>query len=383
MPKNLVVFCDGTNNEIAGDASNVLRLYRMLVRDSAQIAYYDAGVGTIAHPDRISAWGRIASRLFDAAMGLSIRQHFLKAYRFLVRYYQPGDQIYLFGFSRGAYTVRALAGAIHRFGLIRPELEGIEDIVWAIYSGENKDVRDRFAAANRFKKAFGVVNSANEGTDHRAFDIPIHFMGVWDTVSAFGAITDLRTLPNTADNPSIEHIRHAVAIDERRSMFQANFFRPKVRGQHASFKEVWFAGVHSDVGGGYSESDGTLSKVSLNWMLREVTKLGLRIDSQQEQHLMNGGKAHPPADSLGRIHESLKGKWHLLELLPQRRYDAAAEGRRWHWPNFWRRRTITSEFDTNDQLIAPAVHDSVIERLQHSESNYKPRNLPDDYVRES
>lgn len=375
MPKKLVVCCDGTNNEIAGDATNVLRLYRMLVRDKEQIAFYDSGVGTLAHPDRITSWGRSISRLFDSAMGLSIRQHFLKAYRFLTRHYEPGDEIYLFGFSRGAYTARAVAGAIRMFGLLRSELEGLEDLVWAIYSGENNLPASRFAAAPVFRKSFGV-ESLNSEVDSGRFSVKIHCVGVWDTVSAFGTISDLRTLPHTSDNPAISHVRHALAIDERRSIFQANLFRPKDRTQHDSFKQVWFAGVHSDVGGGYPEATGTLSKVSLNWMLDEVIPLGLKIDPDQRKHLMNNPRdRHPTADPLGTIHESLEKGWHLLEVVPQRRYSSSRDGLRWHCPNFWRRRTV-AEFDGGGEPIKPTLHQSVLDRRDCATSKYSPGNLP-------
>jgi len=391
MPRNIVICCDGTNNEIAGDSTNVLRLYRMLVKDSQQIAYYDCGVGTIANPDRISGIGRSFSRLFDSSMGLTIRQHFLNAYRFLVKHYQPGDKIFLTGFSRGAYTARALAGAIHMMGIARPELESLADLVWAIYSGENANVGDKFAAANRFRKAFVVKDSSVAPLNGKEQDVKVHCVGVWDTVSAFGAISDLRSLPYTANNPSIVHVRHALAIDERRAMFQANRFKPKTPEQHGSIKEVWFAGVHSDVGGGYSETDraaqkdqpavegSTLSKVSLEWMLRELTLNGLKIDETNHQHLMNTAK-HPPADPFAIQHESLNGVWNFLELLPQRRYSARAGEPAWHWPNFWRHRHMQPPPVNGVAAPPPTIHASVVERMQNSVCNYKPRNLPAKYL---
>jgi hypothetical protein len=391
LSKNLVVCCDGTNNEIAGDATNVLRLYRMLVRDSEQIAYYDCGVGTIANPDRISGVGRTFSRCFDSAMGLTIRQHFLNAYRFLVRHYEPGDKIFLTGFSRGAYTARAVAGAIHMLGIVRPELEGLADLAWAIYSGENANVGDRFAAANRFKKSFTVKDTSVETVDDKEQDVKVHCVGVWDTVSAFGAISDLRSLPYTANNSSILHIRHALAIDERRAIFQANRFRPKKSEQHGSIKEVWFAGVHSDVGGGYAEVDhkatadqpaikgSTLSKVSLEWMLREMKSLDLRINETVEHHLMNSA-AHPAANPLGITHESLTGIWNLLEVIPQRRFSASAGESTWHWPNFWRRRYIPLPSNGCLAPAPPTLHASVVQRMNHPDVKYQPNNLPSDYL---
>ncbi len=392
MSRNLVVCCDGTNNEIAGDATNVLRLYRMLVRDEQQIAFYDGGVGTIPNADRITSWGRCISLGFDSAMGLSIRHHFLNAYRFIVRHYQPGDKIFLVGFSRGAYTARAVAGAIQMFGVLRPELEDLSELLWATYSGENPKSVAKFQGGAVFRKAFAVQNST-AGTSADDLGVKIHCVGVWDTVSAFGTVWDMRSLPYTDHNPSIQHVRHAMAIDEHRSMFAAKPFLPHNWSQHLSFKQVWFAGVHSDVGGGYPElskekphvQEAALSKVSLEWMLRELIALDLKIDPVQRKHLTNAGPDHPPADPLGMRHESLEKQWHLLELVPQRRYSAECQGVAWHCPNFWKHRTILVERDEQGTLISPVVHQSVIDRMDSGGDwthggklpvPYSPKNLP-------
>ena len=119
MVRNLVVLCDGTDNQMTGHESNVLRLYQLLARDSQQTVYYDSGVGTTPTADRVTPWAIRFRKKLDAAVGLSIRHHFLKAYRFLLNHYEPGDRIWLFGFSRGAYTARAVAGA-HRAPARRP-----------------------------------------------------------------------------------------------------------------------------------------------------------------------------------------------------------------------------------------------------------------------
>jgi Uncharacterized alpha/beta hydrolase domain (DUF2235) len=125
MPKNIVVCCDGTDCEVATDSTNVLRIFRMLERDQRQVAYYDAGVGTLVDPEAISRWRKFLSRRLDAAIGLRVRENVIAVYRFLAQTYQPDDQIYLFGFSRGAYTVRAVAGMINFLGLVRPEVEDL------------------------------------------------------------------------------------------------------------------------------------------------------------------------------------------------------------------------------------------------------------------
>ena len=379
--KNLVVCCDGTDNEVAGNASNVLRLFRMLERSERQLPYYDSGVGTISNPQFVTPRLMRFGRIFDSAVGLSISNHFMKAYRFLSKNYEPGDQICIFGFSRGAYTARAVAGAIHRFGLIRPELAGLEDLVWATYSGQNDKPKERFAAAPVFKKAFGVRNP-QETDERKAFDVKIHVVGVWDTVSSFGLIWDLQTLPDTANNASIAHVRHAVSIDERRAMFPSNLFRPKDLKQHESFKQVWFAGVHSDVGGGYPEDEGTLSKVSLEWMLNDCTKLGLWIDPEMRKHLMNEPPRHPPADPCGKNHDELKGFWKLLEFLPQRRFSGKKGKMSWHAPNLFRSRKIETLNNDAYDVIKPAIHQSVLDRINNCKKRYAPKNLPPpaDYV---
>ncbi len=366
MSKNVIICCDGTTNEIAGDMTNVLRLYRCLDRRDDQICFYDCGVGTVANPDRMTQHGRQISRMVDSALGLSVRANALDAYRFLVQNYQPGDKIYLFGFSRGAYTVRAVAGMLHFLGLLRPELANLQELAWSVYSGENasQSVQLRFQGGNRFRKSFCIHDP-----------VPIHFVGVWDTVSSFGWLGDLRTLPHTANNPSLLHVRHAVAIDERRAMFQANHFRPEKLKEDQSYKEVWFAGSHCDVGGGYEEKDGTVSKVPLEWMLTEATAQGLLLDQANKGHLLNSRPDHPPADPLGTVHESLAGMWHIAELLPMRKYRGDAGEKRWQPPHFWKRRTMQTFVPG---CTRPTIHSSVVQRISQK-PDYKPSNLPAEY----
>jgi uncharacterized protein (DUF2235 family) len=358
LPRNIVVCCDGTDNDVAKDSTNVLRLYRMLVRDQRQVAYYDPGVGTLVNPFAISRLRKRVGRRIDAAIGYRVRDNVVAAYLFLARNYLPGDSIYLFGFSRGAYTVRALAGMIEFLGLVRPELESLGGLARALYCNEDRgyEVSQRFGGGNRFNAAFGVVPKP-----------AVHFVGVFDTVSSFGWVWDFQTLPFTADNPSVTHIRHALAIDERRACFPANLFVPGEQ-QQAHCKQVWFAGVHSDVGGGYPEKEATLAKVPLTWMLREAEALGLLVDDAERDRLM-GSKGKPAADPLGPTHESLTGPfWNCMELLPRRSWDNDAKRMCWHAPNLGRRREIKPE---------SVIHASVVERMK--QKGYAPANLPKDY----
>jgi uncharacterized protein (DUF2235 family) len=357
MPKNIVVCCDGTDNEVATDSTNVLRLFRMLERDYRQLAYYDGGVGTLVDPAAISVLRKYLSRRLDAAIGLRVRENALAAYRFLVRTYEPGDQIYFFGFSRGAYTVRAVAGMIHFLGLLRPELENLAALAWAVYANEAQvyTASRRFAGGNRFHRCFGITPKPR-----------IHFMGVWDTVSSFGFFWNFQTLPYTADNPSILHIRHALAIDERRACFPANLFFPR-EAQQPNCKQVWFAGVHADVGGGYQEKEAALAKVSLSWMLREAVSQGLLVNDNMREYLMDS-KDKLPADPLGPIHESLTGLWKALEYLPRRSWDGATNSMQWQGPHFGRHRQIKP---------GSVLHVSVLKRIKRIA--YIPNNLPNDY----
>lgn len=426
-PRNLVICCDGTNNQIAGPATNVRRLYSMLIRDENQIAYYDSGVGTTPAADFLTSWGRTLGQTLDGAIGLSIRHHMLKAYRFLVTHYQPGDRIWLFGFSRGAYTARALAAALFSFGLLRPELLGLEDLLWENFDrlrgarrsrtkkhdteedsdlllddadeeNENdhrekqasrkkthgKDEANFFHTAAKFRNTFGRTDDPSwwTGTHHC---VRIHFCGVWDTVSAFGTFVDEKTLPYTSHCPSLVHVRHAMALDERRTMFRANLFRFKPKKTQKtvkyleSLKQVWFPGVHSDVGGGYPQAESQLAKIALEWMVQESEALGLRIDQRKRGEIMNGEKKFvhengPAADPLADAHESLEGLWNAVELMPTRHFDGQKNRERWFLPNFWRPRPILN-FDENGNEAPPVLHQSVLTRME-GRKDYRPKNVP-------
>ncbi|MGN6134342.1 MAG: DUF2235 domain-containing protein [Aureliella sp.] len=358
MPKNIVICCDGTSNDVTCESTNVLRLFRCLERSDRQVICYDAGVGTLADPTQLTWLGKLISRKLDGAIGHSVRENVCKAYQFLARTYQPGDRIYLFGFSRGAYTVRALAGMLHFLGLVYPEQAELDRLGWAVFADDHQDlpISQRFESGRRYKKSFSRKQS-----------VRIHFVGVWDTVSSFGWVWQLRTVPYTANNPSIDHVRHAVAIDEHRAAFQPNLFRPGDASQHRSFQQLWFAGAHGDVGGGYPDKENGLAKVSLEWMIDQAAAEGCRFDSAQvDRFLGRTGELSSP-DPLAPLHESTVGLWRLLEFVPRRQWDhfSQPEGMRWFGPNLYARRRIPAGAE---------LHASVYERLAR-DSNYRPHNL--------
>ena len=217
--------------------------------------------------------------------------------------YEDGDAIFLFGFSRGAYLARALAAMIHMYGLVQKGDEPLIRYVLRMFKKKKRTQKD-FELAVSFKNTFSR-------------HCKIHFVGVWDTVSSVGWLYDPLTLPFTAMNPDIEVGRQAISIDERRCAFRQNLWRVDPKCPQ-DIKQVWFAGVHSDVGGGYLESESGLAKITLQWMLGEAENYGLSVDSvRKDQALGVGNSLMAKPDFLAPIHTSLKGPWWILEVLPE------------------------------------------------------------------
>src|SRR5713101_4776172 len=226
MTKNIVVCCDGTKNEFGEQKSNVVKLYKTLVCDAAQIAYYHPGIGTMGARNALTQIGKLWTRVIGLAFGYGISDNVADAYQFLMRRFQPGDHLYVFGFSRGAYTARALFGILHIVGLLTQGNECL--IPYAIRMIKRKEID--FKVAADFKKTFSRQCKP-------------HFVGVWDTVSSVGWFYNAVRFPFTkaTNNPDIHIVRHAVSIDERRTFFRQNLFgRPHDPQQ--DIKEVWFAG---------------------------------------------------------------------------------------------------------------------------------------------
>ena len=238
MSKNIVICCDGTGNEFGDNNSNVVKLYSTLVIDGRmQIGYYHPGVGTMGAPTATNKLSKAWSIVMGLAFGAGLLTNVGDAYRYLMNTYEEGDRVFLFGFSRGAYTVRALAGVLHMFGLLCPGNDGLIPYITQMYAKKTRQaggMKHTFEVAEGFKETF-------------CRDCPLHLVGVWDTVSSVGWTWDPLKLPYTAQNPAMLNGRHAVSIDERRCYFRNNLWGPVLTGQN--IKQVWFAGVHSDVGG--------------------------------------------------------------------------------------------------------------------------------------
>jgi len=353
MPKNLVICCDGTGNEFGTENSNVVKLYQCLVCDSTQATYYHPGVGTMGARNALSAMGKWWTKVIGVAFGYGISENVADAYIYLMRRFQPGDNVYIFGFSRGAYTARALCGMLHAIGLLREDNEAL--IPYAIRLLKGK----QFNIAPPFKKAFS-----------RAFRCQPHFLGVWDTVSSVGWVYNAVQFPYTraTNNPDLHIVRHAVSIDERRAFFRQNLFGQPLPQQDV--KEVWFAGVHSDVGGSYPEPQSQLSKIALKWMLCEAEQAGLVVDQQRKAEILGGKSPYVSPEPLSKnLHPSLHGWWWIAELWPKVAHRQAADGT---WKKFVRINLGRRRF-MDEALV---VHRSVEERLANASPPYRPSNLP-------
>ncbi|WP_406865077.1 DUF2235 domain-containing protein [Streptomyces sp. HUAS MG47] len=274
MGKNIVMCLDGTGNQLkARGNTNVVKLYEMLdLHDpAAQIAYYDPGVGTFSAAGAWTAPSRKLSKLFGLAFGAGIKQNLGEAYTYLMHHYEPGDRIHLFGFSRGAYTARALAGMLKAVGLLRPGSENLVPYAIAVYAKNRTWTDDDWDQLHQFADAFSRKVDERTG-------IPVAFMGLWDSVKAAGLLRwNLRWL-FTRRIPNVARVRHAVSIDEKRRPYEEYLVLPPEepggRGPHID--EVWFAGVHSDVGGTF-EDDPRLPAVSLKWVVDGALESGLLL----------------------------------------------------------------------------------------------------------
>lgn len=346
MARKIVVLMDGTSNEIHADRSNILRLYGTLKKSDRQVVYYDPGIGTFGGDFPLSKYYGETKEFLQRTLGWGLDDNVKEAYRFLAETCSRGtgaeaDEIYLFGFSRGAYSVRVLAGFLRAFGLMDKRNLNLLDHAYRAYkaiSDEDSQRADRNAAKGEAEP------------DYRSFEeirlyervlsptrVPIRFMGVFDTVSSViehGRIGwRLRKHAFTHNNSMVEIVRHAVATDERRCMFRPDLwtpgqsYAPNPFAMHIAapqnFKEVWFPGVHGDVGGGYPEASSHLAKIPLVWMIREAAGAGLEFNTATVNRLVLGkqGKRphkYVPPDPLARAHESMTFGWELLEYLPQR-----------------------------------------------------------------
>ncbi len=355
--KNLVLCCDGTANEFAENNTNVVKLYCMLEQDPArQATYYHPGLGTMEPAGALTTFSRKITKLLGMALGYGLANDIRDTYVFLMQNYCEGDKVFLFGFSRGAYTVRAVASLLHMYGLIRPGNEPLVPYAIRMLTSINRESGNaaKYQAA---KARYFELAREFKATLSRPSCGP-WFVGVWDTVSSVGWIENPLKLPYVTSNPDIQIGRQAVSIDERRAFFRNHLWR---HSDNASLpwgpkdvQQVWFPGVHCDVGGGYAEAESGLSKIALEWMVAEAAAAGLLVNSVKRDEILGKtpGTKYAAPDPGAVAHESLKGAWNLAEFVWKKHYDWKTGTERWGM-NLYRRRTIPEN---------ALVHESAFQR---------------------
>ena len=308
--KKLVVCVDGTWNtptmEDNGEPSptNVFKFYRALEDASEdQCGYYHTGIGTEG--------GRV-KQVLDGAFGGSLEDHIRNVYLWLAENYEDGAQVYLLGFSRGAFTVRCVAGMLNGPGLVK--------------FGTDASLRAKREAVGRAYEAYG--NNKESVRVHMRDDefwldgrpVPVRFLGVWDTVGALGIPDELEftnllfdrkdrwEFHDTDLGENVEMARHAMAVDEVRASFTVTRWnRRSIEKEGRDVEERWFPGVHGDVGGGYEDS--SLSDLALEWMMREAEKAGVEF--------RQGVFEQVKGDPLGVKHQSYKGVFAVFRSRPR------------------------------------------------------------------
>ena len=325
--KRIIICCDGTwNKPDKKNPTNVIKLARAVLPTApdgtSQIVFYDEGVGT----------GPGLDHLLGGMFGSGLEKNIGDAYRFLIHNYEDGDQIWLFGFSRGAFTARSTAGLLRNSGLLQKIHADKFKCAFKLY--RRRDVKPKSETAVKFRQEF-------------ARDVDIHFLGVWDTVGArgipgalLGKVRSARyQFHDVSLSKYVKNGYHAMAIDERRRPFMPSpWKRPAKPGQH--IEQVWFAGAHSDVGGGYPDS--SLSALSFQWMREKAGDCGLVFDDAYLKGL-------PVPDGKGKLHDSMKLYFRLLVPF---------------------KRKISTE-----QAEYQSVHPDVVSRYNDDALSYRPDNL--------
>jgi len=341
--KRIVICADGTWNQpervkkTTGrfQPTNVLKTARgVLPRDSTgdidieQVVYYHPGVGT--------GWG--ADRITGGMFGHGLLRNVRSLYRFIVLNYMPGDEIYLFGFSRGAFTVRVLTGFMKCVGLVRKDDEYYTPQLFTLYEKGVKPGSPEWEEAHQ--RIEGVRPCP-----------PIKFVGVWDTVGAMGAPGLMGQVFNRGAYKhlnvglidDVENVAHACSIDEHRGPFALTPFAPAPAGWSGELHEAWFAGPHGDVGGGYSPDSS--ANIAMHWVLEHAGNCGLKCD--YEDYLAHY-KCY--SKSSGRWYQQqLNDSMSFLFRLRQRQRDLSITG------------------------MPVILHDSVLERIR--DKNHLPDNL--------
>jgi len=342
--KRIVICCDGTwnlpDNTRDGVAvpTNVVKLAKAVrPRDKnniEQLMYYDPGIGTS---------GNWFKRIHDGFSGTGLSRNILEAYRYLIAKYEDGDELFLFGFSRGAFTVRSLAGLIRNCGILRPEFADMADHAFEIYRSRLPGANPKTEETLLFRCSFAVANTKSKSLPPDL--TPVKFIGVWDTVGALGnpvisnQLSKRNKFHDTDLSSTIKYAYQALAIDEKRRPFQATLWHRQTHDRPQTLEQVWFAGVHSNIGGGCEKTG--LSDIALEWITGKAADCGLELDNIAT----NPDPLQPRAES--------RKSFYLLI------------------PPLYRPIDKPGAKPTNESL-----HETVMERYRNDPS-YRPKNLVD------
>ncbi|XKH01346.1 DUF2235 domain-containing protein [Marinobacter nauticus] len=287
--KNIIICSDGTWQSPNSDtATHILRIARGIAPENTtgqkQVVFYDWGVGSDGHA------------FTGGITGEGLDKNILDCYRFLVHNYEEGDALYFFGFSRGAYTVRSLAGLVRNCGIVRGEHAKRVGQAYRLYRQRGGNSKPGSNKAAEFRRQFAVADVSR-----------IHFVGVFDTVGALGIPapflgtlgSDRYLFHDTQPSAIINHARHAVSIDENRQDFEPSLWSPR---PGLDLKQVWFSGVHTDIGGGYE--DRTLGDHAGQWLMREAEACGLAFKPYLDDRLA--------PDYAGKLHNEYKGFYRAM-----------------------------------------------------------------------
>jgi uncharacterized protein (DUF2235 family) len=313
-PKNIVICYDGTGNEYGKNNTNVVKTFESIVRNEKQVAFYDPGVGTFSLLGRTI--GRRIGIVLGKAFGAGLQKNIEDGYEYLMNRHEPGDHVFIFGFSRGAFTARALAGMIYHFWVLQKGSKNLIPYVSKMYNQGKLEIGEKF----------------REGFCHPC---KIDFIGVWDTVASLGYFHG-KTFYDQTLKSNVKNGFQAIAIDEKRKKFQVSLWDQNNVVENQLIEQVWFPGVHSDVGGYYT--DRGLSDIAFAWMMDKAEEKGLILKENWKEKLAQNYK--------GKLHKSWKGPWILWKKLDR---DIPCEAK---------------------------IHQSVVDRME-SQEDYRPVNIED------
>jgi uncharacterized protein (DUF2235 family) len=289
--KNIVLCLDGTANQLkAKGNTNVVRLYELLDLGDpeSQVAFYDPGVGTFGSKGALTPIARWFTKLLGLTFGYGLRTNLAEAYTYLMQTYRPGDRVYVFGFSRGAYTARALCGMVHRAGLLRPGAENLVPYAVKVYARSKREWDEEdWQQIDKFAEVFSIEGGS----------LPIHFVGIWDSVKAAGVLRWNLKWPYTRWLSNVGIVCHAVSIDERRRPYRE--YLVQVRGDRPEVREVWFTGTHSDVGGSFDD-DRRLGDITMKWIAEQAVAAGLIAQPKSYAEVLSVTADH----ALGTLHRA-------------------------------------------------------------------------------